>query len=172
MLRKYKTAILIGAVFLPVAKPLTTIAQVATGGPYTLDQSVIANGGGTSSGPNYSVEGTIAQHTAGITSSSGPFEHSSGFWQVFLAPTAAHVSVSGIVTSAAGEPLANIHVLISDPSGTIAVARTNNFGRFQINGLGVGETYVLSATGKGYNFIPRVITVQDEMAGVNIRALP
>jgi hypothetical protein len=43
--------------------PLFVLAQ--TGGIYKVDQSVVASGGGTSSGGIYSLEGSAGQSTAG-----------------------------------------------------------------------------------------------------------
>lgn len=54
-------------------------AQVAQGGAYTLEQSVIAGGGGTSSDGVFEISATIAQHTA-ATSSGGDFTLAGGFW--------------------------------------------------------------------------------------------
>ena len=49
------------------------IGQVASGGGYTLDQTVIANGGASSSGANFAVIGTGGQSIAGTQSNAGNF---------------------------------------------------------------------------------------------------
>src|SRR6185295_17866885 len=77
-------------------------AQIATGGTYSLDQSVIANGGLESAGGTYAIVGTPGQPSAGIFSTSGGFGVRGGFWQGFLGPTAATVSIRGRVTTANG----------------------------------------------------------------------
>ena len=48
-------------------------AQIATGGIYPLEQSVIANGGGASSGGFYAVEGTNGQPAAGTNGTGGAY---------------------------------------------------------------------------------------------------
>lgn len=57
-------------------------AQVATGGNYKLEQSVIAGGGGTSTDAanTFSVTGTIGQPAAGTVTSNSPFSQLGGFW--------------------------------------------------------------------------------------------
>lgn len=50
------------------------------GGSYTIAQSVIASGGGTSSGGNFSIESTTGQTLAGGLISTALFDIFSGFW--------------------------------------------------------------------------------------------
>ena len=47
--------------------------QIATGGSYTLEQAVVANGGGTSTGNTYSISGTTGQSVAGQMATTAPF---------------------------------------------------------------------------------------------------
>ena len=59
----------------------TARAQIATGGSYTLDQSIVASGGGASAnGGTFSVDGTIGQSVAGGPQANPPFQIYSGFW--------------------------------------------------------------------------------------------
>ena len=51
-----------------------------SGGPFVIQQSVIANGGGPSSGGAFGVTSTIGQSFAGTDSLGGPFRIISGFW--------------------------------------------------------------------------------------------
>src|SRR6478735_8958847 len=79
---------------------ITAFGQVATGGTFSLDQSVIAGGGGSSTGGTFSLTGTVGQDAAGTTSTGGSFALTDGFWQAAaLAPTAAEVTVGGRVLS-------------------------------------------------------------------------
>src|SRR5437764_14305284 len=62
---------------------LTAHAQVATGGSYTITQSIIASAGGASSGvgPNiFSITGTGGQSLAGGPIGNAPYNFFSGFW--------------------------------------------------------------------------------------------
>ena len=139
-----------------------------SGGPYVMTQSVIANGGGSSNAGSYAVEGTIAQPSAGGQSSGGTYFVHGGFWQAFLAPTAAHVSVSGIVRTVEGTAINNVQLELADGTGTIRTARTNPFGYFRFENVEAGNTYVLSATHKQFEFATTVVSVVDEVIDLTI----
>jgi hypothetical protein len=49
---------------------------------YSIDWYKIAGGGGTSSGGNYSVSGTIGQPDAGVAMSGGNYSLTGGFWSL------------------------------------------------------------------------------------------
>jgi hypothetical protein len=72
---------------------VSSLAQIASGGGFTLEKSVIAGGGGQqSAGGNFSLDGTIGQAAAGITSTGSPFALASGFWNYSpSAPVAATI---------------------------------------------------------------------------------
>jgi hypothetical protein len=56
--------------------------------PYSIDTYKIAGGGGTSSGGNYSVTGTIGQPEAGAAMSGGNYSVTGGFWSLIsVVPT-------------------------------------------------------------------------------------
>jgi hypothetical protein len=42
------------------------------------------------------------------------------------------------------------------------VAFTNRLGYYEFNDLTVGDTYVVSVRGKGYNFTPQVISLLED----------
>jgi hypothetical protein len=55
---------------------------------YSIDWYKIAGGGGTSSGCNYSVNGTIGQHDAGLQQlSGGNYSLTGGFWSLYTIQT-------------------------------------------------------------------------------------
>lgn len=62
---------------LPPVSPAALPQQ--SGGPYTLNPSVISGGGGASTNGNLRIEGSIGQKLLG-TSSAAPFSIDSGFW--------------------------------------------------------------------------------------------
>jgi hypothetical protein len=52
-----------------------------TGGDFEITNSTIDNGGGTSSGGEFSLTGTTGQHDASVTSATGgPYRLAGGFW--------------------------------------------------------------------------------------------
>ena len=62
-----------------------TCAASAIAQPYSIDWFKIAGGGGTSTGGNYSLSGTIGQHDAGGPMTNGPFSLVGGFWALPIA---------------------------------------------------------------------------------------
>lgn len=62
-------------------------AQIASGGPYSLEQAVIAGGGGQASGYNYDMDMTLAQALAGGDLAGSQYNVFIGFWHGFIGPT-------------------------------------------------------------------------------------
>lgn len=85
-------------------------------------------------------------------------------------PTASNVGVSGTVTDNNGRAISRVVVLLTDSQGVTRSVKTNSFGRFQFNEIQTGQTYTLNAMAKGYSFVPRVVTVDDEIADLNFSA--
>jgi hypothetical protein len=74
----YTTVIIFSLLISP---PIVAEAQVASGGNFSLTQSVVASGGGTNSGGgSFSLSGTTGQSVAGGAMSGSTFEATSGFW--------------------------------------------------------------------------------------------
>src|SRR5437016_6075154 len=71
----------------------TAHAQVATGGIYTLDQGVVASGGGSITGTGHRIDGTVGQAAAGGNLTGVPYAIDSGFW-TFLTLAATSVTSS------------------------------------------------------------------------------
>lgn len=156
---------------------IVTINAASQPASYDLSRNVIASGGNNSAGTvnasNYSVEGTIGQSLAGTTSVSSPqFAVRAGFWAFEdLAPTAAGVSVSGRVTTAAGMPISGVRVSLTG-TDSARVALTNPFGYYRFDEIEVGHTYLIEAIAKRFEFIPRTVSVSDELLDVDLVALP
>ena len=148
------------------------IGAAQSGGTYEITQSVVANGGGTSGGGTYSITGTTAQSIAGTQSSSTTYGSRGGFWQFFLAPTAASVSVSGRVTDFSGRPIPGVTVAIEGAAGPLRSTRTNTFGNFIFDDIQAGRTYLVSAAHRRYSFVPTAIVVGDTVTDLEIVALP
>lgn len=136
----------------------TVIAQVATGGTYTLNQAVIASGGGqNSAGGNFTVDGTIGQAIAGVRSTNSGFAVAGGFWTAnALAPTAAPVSVGGRVLTMDGGGLRNARVTLTDTQGVSRTVLSGKFGAFRFTGVAAGETYIINVGSRRYTFQPQI----------------
>ncbi|MEP6945750.1 MAG: carboxypeptidase regulatory-like domain-containing protein [Acidobacteriota bacterium] len=87
------------------------------------------------------------------------------------APTAAEVTVSGRVVTTDGRGLVNATVLLTDPFGKTLTARTTSFGYYSFDGVNAGETYILEARSKSYQFSPRVVKVDDDLFELDFIAL-
>jgi hypothetical protein len=121
-------------------------ASLQQGGPYTLNPSVIAGGGGTSTNGNTNISGTIGQGILG-TSTGGSFSLNGGFWQGD-APAVAN-SISGTISYCIDQtkkvPNATVVTTSGSPSASTSTDAT---GSYQLTPLGVGPyTVAPSKTG-------------------------
>jgi hypothetical protein len=152
------------------------LAQQSSGGDYSIEQSVIASGGGTSSdaGNNFSLSGTVGQSIAGAPLSGGDFSMRSGFWQPApLAPTAAPTRIRGRVLDMSNNPIKNVYVSLSGGSLTAPrVVRTNNFGNFTFDNVESGQFYIISVSHGKYGFSQntQAFSLMDELTNVVFRA--
>ena len=156
------------------ASCITAIGQIAAGGSYTLEQSVIANGGGAGSdgGVRFSLIGTSGEAIAGNNSTASPYSIRGGFWQSLLGATAAGVSISGRVLRFDMVPVRKASVTITDSSGQTWVALSSPLGYYRFYDIPAGETYIISVSSKTYQFVPRVVTVLDELTDLDLVAMP
>ncbi len=128
-------------------------AQIATGGSYSLEKSVTATGGGTSSGGTFSLTGTSGQNIAGTTSGGSGFIKASGFWTPEqLVTTAASATISGQVKTFQGSGIRNVQIKLLDTNGGSRIVLTSSFGNFSFTNVEVGQTYILEITSKRYQF--------------------
>jgi uncharacterized delta-60 repeat protein len=90
-----------------------------------------------------------------------------------FAPTAASVSVGGRVSASNGRAISMARVTLTNASnGESWTALTNAFGYYQFPEVLAGETYFLEASHKRYKFESRVVNVLDELADVDLVAMP
>ena len=83
---------------------------------------------------------------------------------------AAPANISGQVLSSEQTPVRNAIVTISNMSGVVAEARTNNFGNFDFTGIASGQSYTLNVIAKGYTFAPQNVNVTGDITGLTITA--
>lgn len=95
------------------------------------------------------------------------FNSAPGGVTITSGPTAARVRVSGQVTDGL-RGLPNSTVKLTDQTGETRIARTNSFGYYHFTDIAVGETYIISVTGKGYIFAPQIVNVSGEMDDLNL----
>lgn len=87
-------------------------------------------------------------------------------------PTAASVSISGRVLTEDGRGIFGARVLMTGENGETRVSISNHFGFYRFERVTVGETYVISAVHKIYQFSPQIVSLTDEISDLTITAQP
>ena len=83
-----------------------------------------------------------------------------------LEPTAGGVTVGGTALGADGRALYGARVTLTDADGMTRTALTNPFGYFTFSDVPAGESYVISATARGYTFESTLMTIGDEITDI------
>lgn len=146
-------------------------SQMPTGGSFTLEKAVVAGGGGASSGSGFSVNGTAGQTITERSSNNG-FLISSGFWQSEFVPTAASVSISGRILTTDGRGLRNAVISLTDHFGATRTTLSSSFGYYRFDDIEAGQTVILTVRSKLYQFAPQVVSVSDNITGLDLTPLP
>ncbi|MBS1795988.1 MAG: carboxypeptidase regulatory-like domain-containing protein [Acidobacteria bacterium] len=88
-------------------------------------------------------------------------------------PTAAGVSVKGRVADPAGRAVANALVSVTDAAtGATRTVRTNSFGNFSVAELAAGAVYIFQVRARSLSFAPQVLTISDDLGGLDFTAEP
>jgi hypothetical protein len=94
---------------------------------------------------------------------------------IFLSPTAAEVSISGRILTAAGEGIPGAPVTVSGGGLTFPMSvRASAIGDYRFDGLRPGTTYIISVRAKQYVFTnpARPVLVTDDVANFDFVAQP
>ncbi len=129
-------------------------AQIASGGQFALQQSVVAGGGiQNANGGQFAVDGTAGQSIAGQVATNSAFSVYAGFWNPNqFTPTAAAVTVSGRVTTESGRGIRNVRITITGADGEARTVLSGAFGYFRFNDVPAGETYIFNVSAKRFHF--------------------
>ena len=149
-------------------------AQIATGGSYTIEQGFVANGGGSSNGTIYKVEGTSGQPAAGVISSGGLYRAKGGFWQANPLIATGNASISGRVVLEGARGVTNARVTLSGGNLTTPrVVITGRRGTFAFEDVEAGRTYILTVVSRRYGFEQpsHVISVMDNVTDIIFQAI-
>lgn len=153
---------------------LAAKAQVAQGGTYKLDQTVIASGGGTSAdatGGTYTLDGAIGEPIAGTSSTASTFKITGGFFTTQLfAPTAASASFGGRIETFDGSGLRNALVILTDAGGNQQSIISGINGSFRFDNLRAGEVYIVSIASKLFVFPTQVVFIGEDLSDIVIKA--
>jgi hypothetical protein len=150
-------------------------AQVASGAPYTIEQSAVTTGGGTSAdaGNAYKIESAIGQPLAGNTSANASFKAQTGFFTPSpFGTTAATVKISGRVLTSEGRGIRNVWVTMTSGNGLLRTAVSSSFGYFTFENVPVGEAYIFTVSAKRYQFSEgvQVFSVYEDVNDINFIA--
>lgn len=166
--------------FFMVGGPLLAILCVAlsaqttgqSGGPYSIELSAIASGGGSSSGGAFEVNGTVAQPITGGPSFRTPYLLYGGFWTPQTAPTAAPVTITGRVKTSADRGIRGAVVTLTSGKGHVASTGTSTFGYYRFQNLEAGETYILTVAAPRYVFATpsALVTANDNIENLDFVA--
>ncbi len=89
---------------------------------------------------------------------------------VVAAPTAAPASISGQVFTPFSRGLRGARVDFVGTNGVTRSALTNAFGYYLIPDVEVGQTAVLTVASKRYTFAPQIMSINEDLSGVNFVA--
>jgi hypothetical protein len=84
--------------------------------------------------------------------------------------TASGVTVSGRVLSPDGRGVRGATITITDSEGVSRSVATSDRGRYQFVDVPSGRTYTMTVASRRFTFIPRVISVTDELANLDFIA--
>ncbi len=143
-----------------VGSPTVNIGESAGWGNYTADISDFA---GKNIQVTFHVDTDTSINFAGVAIDDVQLYH--------VGPVAANVGVSGRVVDSKGNAISRAFVTLTGSNGTPRTVKTNTFGYYRFDNVEVGETYILNAAAKGYNFAPRVVTVSDEITDADMVAI-
>jgi hypothetical protein len=81
------------------------------------------------------------------------------------------MSVSGRVLSSDGRGIRNARVLLTDDQGVSVKAITGPRGSYQFDNVESDRTYIISVASRRFQFEPRIVTIADEIADMDLIAL-
>jgi phage gp45-like len=78
------------------------------------------------------------------------------------------------VLSASGKGIRNVRITLTDSSGSTRTALSTTFGYYRFDNVAAGETYIITAKGKRYEFSQpvQVINVNEDTVDINFTANP
>ena len=85
-------------------------------------------------------------------------------------PTSAMVSISGRVILPNGKGVSRARVSIIGTNGQPRTALTNFAGYYRFESIKAGESYIFNISSKLHSFSPQIITINENLNGLNFTA--
>ncbi|MCD9189593.1 MAG: carboxypeptidase-like regulatory domain-containing protein [Pyrinomonadaceae bacterium] len=76
--------------------------------------------------------------------------------------TAAEAVISGKVMNSQQRGYKGATVIVTDREGNNIIAKTNQFGNYRVNGIFVGETYIIHAYSKNNTYTPKIVVISSD----------
>lgn len=157
-----------------VSSPFTDVVRVRVDGVIqaTFTEPTVAEGAYTLRQINLTPFANGAAHAilfeyVGTTTGTGSFVIDDV--QLNVCPvSAAGVSVSGRVLSQGGNGVPKAEVQLADVNGNTRIARTNPLGYYRFDDVAAGQTYFLTVSSKQAHYQMRVLSVMEDLAGVDL----
>ncbi len=132
---------------------------------------VAANAAGTT--PIYFTDNLARRKASGVDPNEQITQPTYTAGTITIGRAAAGASISGRVLTQNGRGLANARVVISSSAGAaVKTARTNGFGYYSAADIPSGETYIVRVVSKQYVFAARVVSVANNLEGIDFTAQP
>lgn len=90
-----------------------------------------------------------------------------------IGPTPAQVNISGRTIDSTGGTISRAAVTVINAQGVVVASATSSMnGDYTLTGITVGQTYMIQATHRSFDFTPRTINLVDEMTGFDLTGIP
>jgi len=144
--------------------PAAVNAQVASGGPYAMQQTVIAGGSFPAAVGDYRMETTNGEPGAGRKMSGGAYILLGGYQTGSQLAAAGLASIGGRVLKADGTTgIFNAKIVLADSLGNARSAVSSNLGYYRFDGLNAKELYTITVRHKRFAFSQAIqVVVADE----------
>jgi CSLREA domain-containing protein len=151
---------------------------VKLNGSFSADTSTDANGSYTFSGlpadGSYSIKvfNGVNNFTPAEATIAPLLSNATDVNFVQIAPTAAHVAVSGRILSADGRGIRNAVVTMTDANGQSKTYRTGTFGVYRFENVQAGQIVIITVSAKGFVFPQpsQVLNVSGDTEDLNFTA--
>ncbi len=132
-----------------------------SGGGFSLEQSVIGNGGWRSDGGVFTVFGTMGQHNSGSTAAGGIYNLIDGLWAIEnQTASAPFVRIGGTVSRANGPGIPRVLVTLKNlTTRQTFTTFTGAHGVYEFDQVPTGANYLITLSRQELQFEPETLVV-------------